>query len=504
MRLNLKLAHKALILIAIPLVCELLLVYQLSSMLREAELETRREQHAKEIVVCGSSLVSCLLGAAKALASLAFTSDKKKSLDRYHQAVDAVPDLFKRLKALTAGTDIDMRELDKLEDVSNRIMAITDDAVLAAQNGSAREGLHRLTQLKPLLQECEQQIEVVSRQARRVEEESPKIQALARHRMQMVLYVAIIFNVLVAVALALFYTKSTTGRLRILMDNTRRLSAGQQLLPGIQGSDEIAHLDQTFHDMAAALAAAKAKEDEINRMKQDFLSMVSHDLRTPLTSVQIFLHLLTSEAYGSTNPEIAGRAEAAERNVARLVDMVSNLLNMEKLEEGSVELDRRNTQVSQLFEQAVDSLREFADRHEVTIVVEPCDATIFVDNDRMVQVLVNLLSNAIKFSPQGGSVRLIGRADSDFLEISVVDQGRGIPENMREAIFQKYKQVEGADATHRKGTGLGLAIARALVETHGGTLGVTSEEGKGSTFWLRLPMVAEQITSQSEALQLNL
>jgi len=129
----------------------------------------------------------------------------------------------------------------------------------------------------------------------------------------------------------------------------------------------------------------------------------------------------------------------------------------------------------------------FAQKHQVELQVEPCQIELLVDANRLVQVLVNLLSNAIKFSPPGSVVTIATRQSPGCVEIGVIDHGRGIPQSHLESIFEAYRQVEIADGQAKGGTGLGLAICKAIVEAHQGQIGVNSELGKGSVFWLKLP-----------------
>src|SRR5262249_30917774 len=150
---------------------------------------------------------------------------------------------------------------------------------------------------------------------KKVDAQMPKIQAEARLNVQMALAAGVVFNILVAVSLALYFSKGTAKRLETLMDNTVRLSKGQPLNPPVPGDDEIAHLDKVFKDMADELIAAQRKREEVERMKQEFLAMVSHDLRTPLTSVQGFLTLLATGMYGDLSERGQDSLSLADRNI---------------------------------------------------------------------------------------------------------------------------------------------------------------------------------------------
>ena len=226
--------------------------------------------------------------------------------------------------------------------------------------------------------------------------------------------------------------------------------------------------------------------EEVERLKNDFLSTVSHELRTPLTSIRGSLGLLASGAVGVLSDEVVEVVAIAERNAVRLMVLINDILDLERLETGKIELQFAPVPVEAVLRRAMDSLATFGQKHGVTVEAPEVAAVIWADADRIVQVLVNLLSNAVKFSPPGGVVTIGVEPRDGWVEFRVTDHGRGVPANFQRAIFERFRQVETSDAREKGGTGLGLAICKSIVEQHGGTIGVDSEEGKGSTFWFRL------------------
>lgn len=229
---------------------------------------------------------------------------------------------------------------------------------------------------------------------------------------------------------------------------------------------------------------------EIERLKQEFVAMVSHDLRTPLSAVRGTLELLTEGTYGALNDLGQKRISAAEQSIERLINLINDLLDIEKLEAGKLAMELAPIKLDVVIERSVEAVRGYAEQTAVAIQqsdMQPVNAQVVGDRDRLVQVFVNLLSNAIKFSPPQSSVTISQRVMPGWVELRVTDKGRGIPASHRDSIFERFKQVETADGARSKGTGLGLAICKAIVESHGGTIGVDSEEGRGSSFWVRLP-----------------
>jgi PAS domain S-box-containing protein len=231
-----------------------------------------------------------------------------------------------------------------------------------------------------------------------------------------------------------------------------------------------------------------SERHEIERLKREFVSTVSHELRTPLTAIRGSLTLLAVGALGQLGEQADKAVKIAERNCLRLINLINDLLDIEKLEAGKLEMVFEDTALQPVIDKAVESVRAFAEQYEVTIDVAVQPAVVHADGDRIVQVLVNLLSNAIKYSPRGEHVSLQAVCQSQSLRVSVSDRGRGIPASKLDKVFERFEQVESADAKKRGGTGLGLAICKAIVLAHKGAIGVSSQEGKGSTFWFELPL----------------
>lgn len=231
---------------------------------------------------------------------------------------------------------------------------------------------------------------------------------------------------------------------------------------------------------------------QIDQMKQDFVAMVSHDLRTPLTSIQMVHSLLAAGAYGQLSEDGLDSIGGAQNSVDRLISLVNDLLDLERMEAGRMDLDIEAITISDLLKPSIAVVETTARNKSIKIdSSDVIDASVLADEERIIQVLINLLANSIKFSPKDTVIKITATHDGKFATIAIIDEGRGVPESMRQAIFERFKQVKKADAANKKGSGLGLAISKAIVELHGGTIGVDSEEGKGSKFHFSLPLSAE-------------
>jgi len=225
---------------------------------------------------------------------------------------------------------------------------------------------------------------------------------------------------------------------------------------------------------------------EVERLKRGILSTVSHELRTPLAAIRGSLGLLASGAVGALSDEVVEVVAIAERNAVRLIALINDILDLERLETGRIELQLGQVPVGSILRRAIESSATFGQKHRVAVDAPEVSSTIWADADRIVQVLVNLLSNAVKFSPPGGVVTIGVRPGEGYVEFRVTDRGRGVPAAYRRVIFERFRQVETSDARDKGGAGLGLAICKSIIDQHGGTIGVESEEGGGSTFWFRV------------------
>jgi signal transduction histidine kinase len=231
--------------------------------------------------------------------------------------------------------------------------------------------------------------------------------------------------------------------------------------------------------------------DEVEQMKKEFVASVSHELRTPLTSIRGSLGLLASGMVGELNEEATRVVGVAERNSIRLMTLINDLLDFEKLDNGKVQMNIRPIALRPVVEQAVDAVRSVAAHDRIRVELNVTDAMIFGDGSRLAQVIVNLLTNAVKYSHRGGVVTVTVQPASSWVEVRVRDRGVGIPAQAQKKLFQHFSQIDASDSRAKPGTGLGLAICTAIIEQHGGEIGVESVVGEGSTFWFRVRAASE-------------
>jgi PAS domain S-box-containing protein len=595
MKLNLTLAQKVFVLVLLPLTFQIVFVATLANMLVQVERENAQEAHAKDLQSEVNKILRLIVDSGARLVVSEFAKGEGISEKKHKKIKIRATDEFESLKRLTKGHPEEEAEVAKIEKLHFEIRDILKNAK-RHQNEDDKIGLvSDFAQLQVMMNKFSAATESIIENQQKIQRAKRKSAIKARSAIINLLYFGVIFNIALAIGLALYFNIGVSRRMMILIDNTKRMARGQALNPLLGGKDEIAHLDLFFNKMATSLKEAARKEraivanasevicsldeqmnfsnanpaaekiwgyapdelvgkslvelvaederertkdqflrvkgqessvpvearvqrkdgseidmlwsvqwsveektyfcvahditdrKQIERMKREFVAMVSHDLRTPLTSIQGFLALLQAGALGELTASGQSSLTIADNSINRLIKLVTDLLDMEKLESGKMDLNLSNLAVRELLSESAHAVDAFADENGVSIEIVPTDLSVEADGDRIIQVLVNLISNAIKFSPRDSVVTLSASESEKSVEIKISDQGRGIPAEFIDSVFERFKQVKKSDAKNRKGSGLGLAICKAIVEKHGGKIGVLSEEGKGSTFWFSLP-----------------
>ena len=232
---------------------------------------------------------------------------------------------------------------------------------------------------------------------------------------------------------------------------------------------------------------------EIERMKNEFISIVSHELRTPLTSIRGALGLIASNALGEVPDKIKELIEIAHSNSLRLGNLINDILDIEKIEAGKMDFKIEPFEIMEMVEQAIIVNKPYAQQFNVELLIEKTlpKVKINADKDRIMQVFANLLSNASKFSPPGGSVTVSVFRNNTNIRVSVKDCGPGIPEEFHRSIFKKFAQFDSSDRRSKGGTGLGLSICKAIVEKMDGKIGFESKVNEGTAFYFEIPEYIE-------------
>lgn len=253
-------------------------------------------------------------------------------------------------------------------------------------------------------------------------------------------------------------------------------------------------LDKTWEFAGVVMSIRDiTHEEEVDRMKTEFISTVSHELKTPLTSMKGSLQVILGRGEGLSETE-RELLRVCLRNTDRLIRLISDILDISKMESGRVELSMKPESIEKLVSESIDEITGFAEEHGVQVIkdLETGLSPVFGNHDRIIQVLTNLLSNAVKFSPTGKTVRVSVRGSGDFITVCVHDQGKTIERKDRDKLFHKFPQLHGSENGDRGGTGLGLAICREIVELHHGRIYHQSGKDGGNSFCFTIPVCGEQ------------
>ena len=244
----------------------------------------------------------------------------------------------------------------------------------------------------------------------------------------------------------------------------------------------------TFHAFVRDLTERK----KVDRLKNEFIAVVSHELRTPLTSIRGSLGLLISEKICTLSSKAKELLTIANNNCERLIRLINDILDIEKIETGKMDFHFKEIDISLLLQEVVRNTIALAAKSNIQLqLTTEKDLFVSADHERLTQVVVNLLSNAIHFSKSAGSIHIEAKNNVNHIRVSIADHGSGIPKEFHERIFSKFSQADSSDTREKGGTGLGLHISKAIIEKHHGTIAFESDQAKGSTFYFELPALIQ-------------
>jgi len=606
MRPKLKLSHKGLLLVAVPLLCVVLFVSVLSFLLYTVDQEAARQARAKQLVSNASAFQKTFFDSLTAIFLYAFTKDDAMSA-RFDSLTGSIPDQLRNLGEEGSSHPELKDKFIPVETSAALAMKLLNEAKVSIDEGGRKVGILRAAEARQRIQTCMQELienlnTYIAEAVRLEKYDAGKMQTM-RQLIAGSLVAAVLLSILTACAIALFFSRDVSQRVLTIRDNSRRLSLGEQLGPPVSGEDEIKELDDVFRDMANKLSTAQSElqksesllrnildtapqgilivdshadiqfankstgslfrtdsqsvqarnlkeflptdatesssdwlrelkqqtlekeiessitldnatvipvslssvrfpsgdEDrtlitisditerrKIEQMKQQFVAMLSHDLRSPLTALQIFLASLKNGHYGELTGEAIQKVGGSQHNVARLIGIINDLLHVEKYAEGRMELKRTTVFLNDLFVQSCDLVQALADEKNVNLEIEETDLALSVDEEKISRLITNLMSNGIKFAPRDSTVLIRSQIVDSFAEIHVIDSGPGLDVSEHEVIFERFYQSKNSTLQAASGSGLGLTICKAIVEAHGGNIGINSTLGSGCDFWFRL------------------
>jgi signal transduction histidine kinase len=478
--LKLQILHKGLLLIFIPLLFQLVFFVQLFSLENQVEALEREEARQANMVLAMDQVAVEFGGSMTAIVCTLFgPSNYKLDPDGFKARLDKILTDVQATAEETPGTAMIMKEMKTL--AQSQYQLYRELKVASEEQKADRELiLVNFAKLKPefnrVAAQCLAFKEKLTKELATLVATRKKNEANSSIVKQQIL-IGVLVDFAVAVLLLIAFLVDITQRLKVLVDNAQLLPRGKILYDKVSGSDELALLDIVLHDASEDLHSAK-------EYRKSLMEMVAHDLRSPLSTARSTVDILLSPSVQGSGEQSLKHLTSLKRSMVQLLGFVEDLLTIDRLESGKLELELSVFKIFALIDQCFDSLAIKADTKGLKLVREGEDCELVADQPRLTQVLMNLLTNAIKHSPDGGTVTVKTELNTSIFKLSVLDQGSGIPPKDQARIFEKF--VQGRDANRKEGFGLGLAICKLIIDAHQGTIGLNSEAGKGSEFWFEL------------------
>lgn len=464
----LKLLHKGLILISIPLCFEITIFGLLLGLQNDVEKEANRIDHNRQVNDSVNLILHDFMHVGLGLRRRQRKTESNQTSTNQFRSLYA--DILKNFKQL--------EELVENEDLGNQIKRGERGVKLLAERLESQS--KDTAEQEQVISDMLSMMNYLAK--RSAEAEYDLHGSELRERSRTLLELAILFSIMFSCLGAAWYSRQIVNRLKRLSENSRLIVDGKPLLAPVDGTDEIAELDRSFHEAAAQIETAK-------KIRQEATVMITHDLKTPLQSLRNFLEMLGDDMLGKISEDGTKLRVSSNTSIQRMEELINSVLQLEKLRTGSLKLQTKPLLITNVLDKSLTSVKLLADQKSISI---SCRYNNLEDQDIegdafwLEQVLVNLLSNAIKFSGQNSTITITLALVENSLNISIADQGTGIPPQNVNQIFEKYFRPETVALV--PGTGLGLPIAKELIELHGGSISVISTPGEGSTFTVTLPI----------------
>lgn len=468
------LVDKFVVTAAVPLIFVFLLLVLIVILRHQVELDARQNDRSKHLIAKTSAVIEECNDVG--VAFIIYDAQTKPFFeDRFTNSVAKLRSSYKALAHIA-------KDYPRYEPIVKATREDTEEAltVLAKRkaliDAGGRLEITEALDLQNQLKHIEKELDSIIADERAAQQELRETQRSGQW-----LGVAIglaMFAVFIGLGLVFAFRRSTANRLNVLMENSMRLGAEQPLAQRLDGSDEIAQIDSVFHEAAFKL-------EETTRLRQQFVAMISHDMRTPLAAVKSTLELLGAGTWGPLSERAQAKVERAEENLKHTINLINNLIDLEKMQSGKIEISPEVISLCELLSRCSSLVNQLAESRSIVIESPECDVPLYADEEKLTQLVINLLGNAVKFSPDNSKITIDVTTERSMVKVAITDQGPGIPEEECRKVFERYHQVAGEKA--KDGSGLGLAICKAIVKAHDGEIGVDSVVGKGSTFWFKLP-----------------
>lgn len=478
--------------VSLPLLFQMIFFVMLFAQVRQLEVENAREVRARRIMQTINKLseltYEIIAGAVQLKGFLA--SGNQQKLDQFAEILDVSgqkADKYRAdLRALVSGHPDELEafeNLDKFYGKTSRVARLVHEGLTESPGSlSMIENVSEYKDLKKeVLSTLGESVKDFLHRYEKIEKGSPEAQRRLRDSQKGIIIFGIAGNIIIAFLLVMYFSRSITNRLKIMTANTSLLQKRQALLPRISGSDEIAQLDAVFHSMADELDAA-------GREKKEFLELVSHDIRSPMTAILGNIVLLNLGKMGEISEEAKVRMASAEENSRKLITVINDLLDFEKLESGQLSFVIKAQRVEQLVDAVFQKLEPLAEKIgvELEMDIKDEDLSVLADGARLSQVLENLLNNAIVFCGEKKMVFVAAAKQGTQAEITITDKSRKVPPDIIEHAFDRRGASLAKDIRQYFGKGLALPLSKLIIESMDGKIGVREADSSGISFWIRL------------------
>lgn len=478
-RLSLK--QKGLIIVCVPLVFQLMMGAILSFVYSRAEHEAWRESQARLLMIQANQIVKDMYSAAQTLFLIGGLKNEMLYAKWQEERQSLIMDLDS-LRRITRGRS--SQAYQKLLNINNKAISLLDDCYVKVQSGQSYSSLDAIPAIKSFADSFWKEVDLVLTQDLKAQLLGVLSEEQTRKLLIACLYGGLLFGVLIAFSLSLFFSSSMERRIGIITDNTKRLRNKETLNEQIGGNDEISLLDGEFHNLVKQLSDAE-------RFRSEFISMLTHDLRTPLMSVELSVETI---ARGMENASARDKKEleAIKINLRRVMSLIRDLLDIERGSQGKLPLELEELDLAAILEKSIKSVSTLAGNKNLEIIKKyETDLVLMADKKRIEQVVVNLISNAIKYAPENSQIEIhAALKSSDKIEVRIIDRGSGVKPEDRARLFQRFER-SSSPAHAEQSIGLGLAICKTIIESHHGDIGHEDNSAGGSIFWFSLPLLSD-------------
>lgn len=598
MSISLTLSQKSLLLLIAPLLSEIVMFGTLAYLQNLSEQEANQANHARLVAEDIGHLLKSVYDTYGSVTDN--SSGAEFVVVPSRQKLDAIAKRFENLYEKIGQDPLSVSKLKRATESNKEGIKLLEQTRVNYENGQLQEAHFTVRILKLLRKSITQDLIGLSDLQRAIAEKSPERLAEIRSKIRWALLIGGLLTLGLSIQVVFIFSRTVTGRIGRVSQNVSRLARGATLLPPLSGRDEIAQLDQAFHDTVRALEEAIGKEraitenavdmicsiniggafvavnpscerllgfdadeliglrmlslvpeadlDSVNkaldacrnlgemttfearltrhdgnivdtlwsvkwspqaqnlfcvvhdvsdkkeaeRIKQEVIAMVSHDLRSPLSTVKVVHESLLKGILGGLTEKGQRMVAMADGNVDRMMMLINDLLLIEKAKSGGLRLRLAETNLQSTFEAAKEAVAGWASEKNISIEIKPTSLRAHADEGRIIQVLSNLLGNAVKFSAENSRVLVQAVLIGDEILVHVQDQAEAIPADLQKSIFERFQQVKSQDAENKSGSGLGLAICKTIVELHGGRIWVESIINRGNQFSFSLPAFTSQ------------